>query len=193
MNVETKVKLPAVAAFVCANCARGGLSPAQRRKTPVLPTLPWKVSVKEVLVPCAGRVQPEHILKAFEAGADVVCVLGCKQGNCHYAEGSLRCQRRIEYVARLLDDLGLDGQRAMMFYLPGSAREDMNAALGANPPEVPKDEAEPDRLQSLLSDIAQDVAQRADQLGLSPLHMDLPWKEPTDAAYEMEENDVAED
>jgi hypothetical protein len=31
------------------------------------------------------------------------------------------------------------------------------------------------------------------ELGPSPLHMDLPWKEPTDAAYEMKEDDGAED
>ena len=190
MTVQTKMKLPSVAAFVCANCARAGLAPPQRRKAPLLPTLPWTVRVKEVPVPCAGRVQPEHILKAFEAGADIVCILGCRQGNCHYAEGSLRGQRRIEYVAQLLDDLGLDGRRAIMFYLPGSAREDMAAGLGTGVPAAP---AGDDPLQHALAEIAHEVSQRADLLGLSPLHMDLPWKEPTDAAYEMEENDVAED
>ena len=209
MTVETKVKLPSVAAFICANCARAGLAPAQRRTAPLLPTLPWTVRVKEVPVPCAGRVQPEHILKAFEAGADIVCILGCKPGNCHYAEGSLRGQRRIDYVAQLLNDLGLDGRRAIMFYLPGSAREDMAAALGnsgnsGTDPVFPGTSGTSGlpgsgntgsvlELPAELAEIAREVSRRADLLGLSPLHMDLPWKEPTDAAYEMEEIDVAED
>lgn len=41
--------------------------------------------MREVVVPCTGRLQPEHLLKPFEAGADLVAVnapllvaLGCR-------------------------------------------------------------------------------------------------------------------
>ncbi len=85
--------------------------------------------VNEVLVPCTGRIQPEQILKAFETGADAVCIIACEEGNCHYVEGCRRAKRRVEYVARLLEDIGLGAQRLMMFYLPGSAREDMGLGV----------------------------------------------------------------
>lgn len=57
-------------------------------------------------------------MKAFEAGADVVCVLACPEDGCHYLEGSQRLRRRAEYVRTLLDELGLGGERLMVFDLP---------------------------------------------------------------------------
>ena len=54
----------------------------------MLPQFSWPFPVREVLVPCTGRLQPEHLLKAFESGSDLVCAIACAEDNCHYAEGS---------------------------------------------------------------------------------------------------------
>jgi coenzyme F420-reducing hydrogenase delta subunit len=84
----------------------------------------WPIPVHEIALPCTGRLQPEHLLKAFEAGADAVCIIACAGDNCHYLEGSRRAERRAEYVRQLLDEIGLGGERLMVFRLAASAQED---------------------------------------------------------------------
>ena len=122
---EAAAAEPPLTVFICSNCARGGLTSTARFGQPRTPAIPWKVAAKEIVVACAGRLQPEHLLKAFEAGADAVAVVGCDEGNCHFLEGSCRATRRCEYVGDLLDQIGLGRGRLMLFHLPGSAREDM--------------------------------------------------------------------
>jgi F420-non-reducing hydrogenase iron-sulfur subunit len=41
-----------------------------------------------VRVPCTGKVDVIHMLRAFEKGADGVYVVGCMEGDCHYNEGN---------------------------------------------------------------------------------------------------------
>ena len=83
-------------------------------------------------MPCTGRLQPEHVLKAFESGADLVLTVSCEKDNCQYLQGSERWARRVDYVRTILDEVGLGGERLMLFHLPGTAAEDM--ALGAGRP-----------------------------------------------------------
>jgi coenzyme F420-reducing hydrogenase delta subunit len=121
--------------FVCENSARAGRTPTSgKRHRPETPDFGWPFPVQEVVVPCAGRLQPEHFLKAFEAGADSVGVVCCEEGNCHHQEGSKRCRRRIEAVTALLGEVGLGKERLMLFHLPGSAVQDMALGAGAAAP-----------------------------------------------------------
>jgi coenzyme F420-reducing hydrogenase delta subunit len=123
----------AATVFVCANCVRPGRVPTSAaRPPPDVPDFQWPVSVRQILLPCTGRLQPEHVLKAFEAGADVVCAVGCQEDNCHYLEGSKRCARRLDHVRSILQEIGLGSERLLFFTLPGTAAEDM--ALGAGVP-----------------------------------------------------------
>jgi F420-non-reducing hydrogenase iron-sulfur subunit len=117
--------------FICANCARPGQAPTSAgRPQPLVPDFAWPVPVRQVLVPCAGRLQPEHILKAFESGASIVGVVACEKGNCHNIEGNRRCALRTDFVGSILSEIGLGSDRLMLFHLPGSAEEDMAAAEG---------------------------------------------------------------
>jgi coenzyme F420-reducing hydrogenase delta subunit len=117
---------PNVTAFVCANCAREGGGCAQQAN-PVSAIFPPKTTVKEVVVPCTGRLQPEHLLRAIEAGADLVCVIACEENNCHFLEGAVRARRRGEYVQHLLEEIEVGGERILLLHLPGSAHQDMCA------------------------------------------------------------------
>jgi coenzyme F420-reducing hydrogenase delta subunit len=81
------------------------------------------------LVSCTGRLQPEHVLKAFESGSEAVCMVACQEDDCHYLEGSKRCARRAAFIRSILQEIGLGGERLMLFHLPGTAAEDM--ALGS--------------------------------------------------------------
>ena len=77
--------------------------------------------IHDIPVPCSGRLQPEHFLKAFEAGADIVLVVTCRDGDCRYLEGRRRVQQRIDYVRGLLDEVGLGGERLVLLESPAGS------------------------------------------------------------------------
>lgn len=134
------VATPYVTVFMCANCARGSkTSEYANRSRPNIPGFDWPFPVQEVLVPCTGRLQPEHVLKAFESGARLVCAVACREDNCHYIEGSKRCARRVDYVRGILDEVGLGAERLMLFDLPGTAAEDMALSAGRTLPAFSAD------------------------------------------------------
>ena len=135
---QTKAAASVIVVFVCENSARPGRMPTSgKRFRPETPNFGWPFPVQEVVVPCAGRLQPEHFLKAFEGGADAVAVVACEEGNCHHHEGNKRCRRRIEAVSAILGEVGLGKERLMLFHLPGSAVEDMAIGVGATVPATP--------------------------------------------------------
>jgi coenzyme F420-reducing hydrogenase delta subunit len=70
-----------------------------------------------IRVPCSGKVDIIHILRAFEKGADGVYVVGCMEGDCHYNEGNFRARKRVEQAARVLDRIGVGGDRVRMYNL----------------------------------------------------------------------------
>jgi hypothetical protein len=117
------------------------------------------------VVPCTGRLQPEHILKAFESGADLVCAIACQEDNCHYLEGSKRCVRRVDYLRSILREIGLKGERLLLFHLPGTAAEDM--ALAAGRPALPRED-----LDARLAAIRERVTQALEVLPPNPLEED---------------------
>jgi coenzyme F420-reducing hydrogenase delta subunit len=96
----------------------------------MVPDLHLPGTVRQVIVPCTGRLQPEHVLKAFETGSSVVSVIACQDDNCHYIEGSRRCARRVDYIRSILKEIGLGDERLLLSYLPGSAMEDLALATG---------------------------------------------------------------
>lgn len=58
-----------------------------------------------------------HILRAFEKGADGVYVVGCMEGDCRFNTGNLRARKRVEEARRILDAVGIGGERVAMFNL----------------------------------------------------------------------------
>lgn len=78
-------------------------------------------------VPCAGKIDPRYILKAFEGGAEAICIIACGTGKCRMMEGNLRATRRARTVRALLTEAGLDADCVRIF-VPGSIEEDTLAA-----------------------------------------------------------------
>lgn len=157
-----------VTAFVCVNGARPGMLPASAingRPSPL--PLEWPFKVDEIMVPCTGKLQPEHLLKAFESGADLVCVVACAHDNCHYVQGCRRAERRVDYVRGVLDEIGLGGQRLLLFRVPGSGRQDM--ALGCGESRLDGGPGS-DALEQQLAEIREGLATRLSSLGTSPLN-----------------------
>ncbi len=76
--------------------------------------------IKIILVPCTGKVDLIHILHSFEKGADGVYAVGCMEGDCHYNSGNLRARKRVEQAQKILDTIGIGGERAQMYNLSSS-------------------------------------------------------------------------
>jgi coenzyme F420-reducing hydrogenase delta subunit len=72
-------------------------------------------SVRLVQVPCTGRIDGIHLLKAFEDGADAVFVFGCLEKNCYYDTGSIEGRKRVNYIKQMIADLGIEKERLEMF------------------------------------------------------------------------------
>jgi F420-non-reducing hydrogenase iron-sulfur subunit len=74
-------------------------------------------SLTLVELPCTGRVDVVHILKAFREGADAVFVAGCLEGNCRYQYGNIEARKRVVLARSLLQASGLEPERLEMFNL----------------------------------------------------------------------------
>jgi F420-non-reducing hydrogenase iron-sulfur subunit len=74
-------------------------------------------TIRVVRVPCTGKVDVLHMLRAFEKGADGVYVVGCLEGDCRFENGNLRARKRVEQARRILDAIGIGGDRVRMYNL----------------------------------------------------------------------------
>jgi coenzyme F420-reducing hydrogenase delta subunit len=82
--------------------------------------LSYPTSIKIIRVPCTGKVDVLHLLRAFEKGADGVYVVGCREGDCHYNSGNFRAKKRVEQARKILDTIGIGGERVRMYNLSSS-------------------------------------------------------------------------
>ena len=82
--------------------------------------LEYPANIKIIRIPCTGKVDILHMMRAFEKGADGVYVVGCREGDCHYNSGNFRARKRVEEVQRLLDQIGVGGERVQMYNLSSS-------------------------------------------------------------------------
>jgi F420-non-reducing hydrogenase iron-sulfur subunit len=62
-------------------------------------------------LPCSGRLEPFHLVKALEEFADAAFVITCPKGECRYFEGNLRVRKRVQYVQDIIKPIGLKGER----------------------------------------------------------------------------------
>lgn len=128
---------PVIVAFCCHYCAytAADMAGSMRRSYPP--------NVHIIKVPCSGKVDLIHLMKAFEKGADGVYVAGCLEGDCHFKTGNVRAARRVAYARRLLREVGVEPERLEMLMLSagmGEAFADTASeftekirALGPNP------------------------------------------------------------
>lgn len=77
--------------------------------------LQYPPNVRVIQLPCSGRVDILHLLRAFEEGADGVYVAGCMEGDCHFLTGNFKARRKVNYVKKVLEQLGIEPERIEMF------------------------------------------------------------------------------
>lgn len=128
---------PIIAAFACDYCAYTAADMAGALR------LSYPPNLRVLRVPCTGKVDALHLMRALQKGADGVLVAGCLEGDCHFVNGNLRAIKRVEYVGKLLDDIGIGGQRVRMVHMAAGQGAQFAAAaaeftehirsLGPNP------------------------------------------------------------
>lgn len=69
-------------------------------------------------LPCSGRIEPLHLMRALESGADKVYVVTCPEGACRYLEGNIRAKKRLAYTQGLIEEIGLAKERLEFIHLP---------------------------------------------------------------------------
>lgn len=99
---------PIIVAFCCHYCAYTAADMAGSQR------ICYPANVKIIRVPCSGKVDAIHMVKAFERGADGVMVAGCLEGDCHFKTGNVRAARRVAYVKKMLDEIGIGAERLEM-------------------------------------------------------------------------------
>ncbi|MFP4451876.1 MAG: hydrogenase iron-sulfur subunit [bacterium] len=108
---------PEIVAFCCHYCAYTAADMAGSKR------LSYPPNVKIIRVPCTGKVDAIHIMKALQKGADGVYVAGCLEGDCHFKNGNIRAAQRVRRVQALLDEIGIDSQRVEMITMSAGMGE----------------------------------------------------------------------
>ncbi|MDP2646703.1 MAG: hydrogenase iron-sulfur subunit [Desulfobacterales bacterium] len=103
---------PKITLFHCINVFGQKIPPAPGRQD--------AADIKVVQMACSAMVKDVFLLRAFESGADAVIVLVCPEGRCRHLEGNIRARRRVDWVKKLLEEIGLGGWRLSLFHIrPG--------------------------------------------------------------------------
>ena len=126
--LEKKNFEPKIVAFCCNWCSYAGADGAGTVR------IYYPFNIKIIKDPCACRVNPLFILRAFQRGADGVIMCGCHPGDCHYSTGNYYARRRMTLLLSMLDYLGVAGERFRV--------EWVSAAEGARFAQVMNDFAE---------------------------------------------------
>jgi coenzyme F420-reducing hydrogenase delta subunit len=117
---------PEITVFTCNYCGYASADTAGALR------LQYPPNIKVVRLPCTGKTDVGYILRAFDEGADGVYVVGCGLGNCHHVRGNERGRARVERAKKILDAIGLGGERLDMFFVSGG----MGATFAAHAEEM---------------------------------------------------------
>lgn len=101
---------PNIIAYCCKWCSYAAADLAGNMR------IQYPANIKILRVPCTGRVDILHLLRTFEAGADGVFISGCLPGDCHYLNGNEKAVKRVNYVKKALEEIGIEPERVEMYY-----------------------------------------------------------------------------
>jgi heterodisulfide reductase subunit A len=100
---------PLVLAVCCSECGGTVVDSSGMAK------MKYPANVRVMKVPCTGFLQVHQFLRAFEAGAQGVMVVGCKSDGCHYEVGVKKTEKKVELARTLLKEYGIEPERLEIF------------------------------------------------------------------------------
>ena len=111
-------------AFCCGNSSSkaGELSKA--------PFLVNGVTVRLSVLACSSKLGILHVLRALERGADAVAVWTCREKACRFGRGWARAGKRVERSRRILEQIGVGGERVFLGSLEPTEGQGLAKALG---------------------------------------------------------------
>lgn len=108
-------------------------------------------------LPCSGRLDSVHFLRALEEFADAAYVITCPEGACRYFEGNRRAKKRVKKTQEILNVIGLEKERVGIVV---NDKSDLKA----------------------LATLAREIKNKTESLGLSPVHAKVAGKALDNAA-----------
>jgi F420-non-reducing hydrogenase iron-sulfur subunit len=114
---------PRIVAFFCNWCTylAADLAGTSRMK--------YAPNVRVIRLMCSGRVDPQFVLDAFAQGADGVLIGGCHPGDCHYQEGNYKTLRRYHLLKRVLQQMGIEGERFRLEWISAAEGDRVRSAI----------------------------------------------------------------
>ena len=135
----TESKDPILALFYCQNTP--GSSEKERQSLEEK----YGTSMRLFPIPCSGRLDPLHLLRALEEFADAAYLITCPEGACRYFEGNRRAKKRVERTQQIIRGIGLEKDRVGLIV---RSKEDRRP----------------------LAKLAEEIADLISKLGSSPVH-----------------------
>ena len=115
---------PQITAFCCHNAINSESKALDEERLQTAPN-----NIKVIEMPCGGKTDVLYLLKAFELGADGVCVVTCPEEECHFLEGNLRAESRVKYAKEVLDEIKLESDRLQIYHLYPPIKEQLQKII----------------------------------------------------------------
>lgn len=96
---------PKIVVFACNWCSYPAADSAGINR------MQYPPNVRIIRTMCMGRVNPSHVLKALELGADGVLVSGCHFEDCHYGFGARNAAEQYKKLEKVVRILGFEKER----------------------------------------------------------------------------------
>jgi heterodisulfide reductase subunit A len=144
---------PVILCFACQWCsyAAADLAGVSRIQYPP--------NVRVLRVPCSGRVDVLHVLRAFLSGADGVIITGCLIGDCHYVDGNVKAKDRVDVMKKSLGSLGIEPKRLEIGFASSSEGQKFAAMITDFVKEIEKLGPSPSRPKGGGEKLVQDINQ----------------------------------
>lgn len=108
---------PLIIGFCCNWCSYAGADLAGTSRYEYPP------NIRLIRVMCTQMIPPWLVVDALTKGADGVLITGCHIGDCHYVDGNLKAQRRVEALGVMLQDMGLEPERLKLEWVSAGEGE----------------------------------------------------------------------
>ena len=105
---------PLIIGFCCNWCSYAGADLAGVSR------LQYPPNLRIIRVMCSGMVHANLVIDALTKGADGVIMCGCHPGDCHYLEGNLVAEKRVDAIKLMLDDFGIEQERFKLEWVSAS-------------------------------------------------------------------------
>ncbi len=108
---------PLILAFCCNWCSYAGADLAGTAR------IPYPPNVRIIRVMCSGMVHPALAMDALMKGVDGVLIAGCHPGDCHYTDGNLKTERRVDAMFVMMEDMGIEPERLRLEWVSSGEGE----------------------------------------------------------------------